>query len=190
MNDSKHHATIRQYVNDMVGVERDIANALDGQLADERVQAHLELHALLSRCAAESRARIERLKDLSKEEGGDLGAAIKEGVTAVTGTLAGLYGKLREHPLSRMVRDDIVALDVCAVSYSMLHTLGLAAGHSECAIMGEEGLRSCPPLVVALTDALPAIVAEELAADAPLANPAAAQVALATIREAWHVTRG
>jgi len=190
MDDSKHHDSIRQYVNDMIGVERDIANALRGQLDDDRVQAHADLAALLVRCAAEGEARLARLKALSQEEGGELGAAIKEGVTAITGTLAGFYGKLREHPLSRMLRDDIVALDVCAVSYSMLHTLGLAAGHGGCAILAEEGLRSCPPLVIALTELLPLIVAEEIAADAPLANPAAAQVALATLREAWHVPRG
>lgn len=190
MNPSKHQESVRQYLNDMVGVERDILNALKGQIDDERVQAHAELAAILGRCAAESDARLTRLKELSKEEGGELGAALKEGVTAITGTLAGFYGKMREHPLSRMVRDDIVALDVCAVSYSMLHTLGLAAGHGGCAILAEEGLRSCPPLVIALTDLLPVIVAEELAEDEPLANPAAAQVALAALREAWHVSRG
>ena len=46
-----------------------------------------------------------------------------------------------------------------------------------------------PPFVVALTDMLPAIVAGELAQDAPLADPAAAQVAQAAIREAWQVPR-
>ncbi|WP_367874210.1 hypothetical protein [Luteolibacter sp. Populi] len=173
----------------MIGVERDIANAIRGQLEDERIQAQIGLVALLESAAAGSEGRLARLKELSKDEGGDLGAAIKEGVTAIAGSLAGIYGKLREHPVSRMVRDDIVALDICAVSYAMLHTLGLAIGHPECAILGEEGLKACPPLVVALTDQLPAIVAGELAEDAPIANPAAAQVAQASIREAWHVSR-
>ncbi|WP_035613439.1 hypothetical protein [Haloferula sp. BvORR071] len=185
-----HNDSLRLYLNDMIAVERDIANAVRGQLGDDRVQGHIELSALLDRIVTGAESRIARLKELSKEEGGQLGATIKEGVTAVTGSLAGVYDKFRQHPLSRMVRDDIAALDVLAISYSMLLTLGLAAGHAGTAILAEEGLKDCPPIIVALTGLLPVIVAQELSADAPLANPAAAQVAQAAIREAWQVSCG
>lgn len=181
----KHHDSLRQYVNDMIGLERDIANAIKLQTEDDRVKDFGELKIILDQAVHASEARMELLKKLSDEELGGVGAAIKEGFTAITGTLAGIYGKVREHPVSRMVRDDIIALDVASVSYGMLLTLGLSIGHEECTALAGRGLDQTPPLIIALTDLLPIVVAEELAADAPLVNPAAVQVAGARIRESW-----
>ncbi len=181
----KHHDSLKQYVNDMIGLERDITNAIKLQTEDERVMQFGELKALLDEIVQASTARMELLKRLSDVEDGSFGAVVKEGFTAVTGTLAGIYGKMREHPVSRMVRDDIIALDVASVSYGMLLTLGLSIRHEECASLAGRGVEETPPLIIALTDLLPIIVAEELAADAPLVNPAAVKIASARIRDAW-----
>ncbi|MCW1912126.1 hypothetical protein OJ996_00990 [Luteolibacter sp. GHJ8] len=185
MSDS-HQGNIRQYVNDMIGLEADVVHAIKGQLADERISSRSDLAPLLREIADAGERRLERLKELSKAEGGALGSAIKEGVTTATGVLAGLYGRVREHPLSRMVRDDIIAQSAASTSYGMLLTLALAAGHAGCEALAKDGLRSTSPAVTRLTALMPDIVAEELAQDEPLANPAAAHVALAAIRDSWN----
>ncbi len=182
---SSHHSSLKQYVNDMIGLERDIMNAVTLQTEDDRIKEFGELNGILRQWLHASETRLDLLKKLSDEEGGGLGAAIKEGITAVTGTLAGLYGKVREHPVSRMVRDDIIALDISSVGYGMLLTLGLSVGHEECVAVAGKGVEETPPLIIALTDMLPLVVAKELAEDAPLVNPAAAQVAGTRIRDAW-----
>ncbi len=184
--EDKHHGNLKQYVNDIIGMERDIANAIEGQLSDERLGEHPELRQLLEEAALQSEVRIRQFKELSEREGGTFGEAIKEGLMAVTGSLAGLYGKLREHPVSRMLRDDIVALDMAATGYGMLLTLGLSIGHTETAALAEQGLKSCAPMVVRLTGHLPLVVASEVAKDAPLANPAAPQLACEVIRDTWR----
>jgi hypothetical protein len=184
MND-KHHSSLTQYLNDMLALERDIANAVRGQLEDERITAVPGLAGILGEIASGSESRIDRLKAMSESEGGALGAALKETVTAVAGTLAGLYGKVREHPVARMVRDDVVALHLSATSYSMLLTLGLAIGHNGCAALAEEGLRATAKLVMQLTKLLPLVVAGDLAEDAPLSNPNATQLATDKVVEAW-----
>lgn len=181
----KHHASLKQYVNDMLALERDIANALRGQLNDDRIGAVPGLAGVLEEAAAGSEGRIDRLKALSAEEGGAMGAAIKETVTAVTGTLASLYGKVREHAVSRMVRDDVVALNLSSTSYSMLFTLGLATGHNGCTSLAEEGLQATAKQVVKLTRLIPLVVACDLADDAPLANPNATQIATEKVVAAW-----
>ena len=181
----KHLGSVKQYVNDMIGLERDITNAIKLQTADDRVSEFPELQAILSQVVKASEARLDMLKSLSDAEDGGLGAAFKEGITAVTGTLAGIYGKMREHPVSRMVRDDIIALDVASVGYGMLYTLGLSTGHEACAALAIRGVEETPPLIIALTDLIPVVVAKELADDAPLVNPAAVQVARTRIRAAW-----
>ncbi|MES2920569.1 MAG: hypothetical protein V4819_03430 [Verrucomicrobiota bacterium] len=183
----KHRDSLKQYVNDMIGLERDITNAVKLQADDDRVRDFGTLKGLLDAVVQASEGRMEILKQLSDQEDGSLGGVVKEGITAVAGTLAGIYGKMREHPVSRMVRDDIIALDVTSVSYGMLLTLGLSIGHDECAALATRGIDETPPLIIALTDLLPMIVAEELAADAPLVNPAAVQVARARIRDSWNI---
>lgn len=186
----KHQGSIKQYVNDMIGLEADISHAIRGQLEDDRVKGNIALARLLTEIADASERRLTRLKDLSKEEGGALGAAVKESVTTATGFLAGLYGRVREHPLSRMVRDDIIAQSAASTSYGMLLTLALSAGNKESADIAQDGLRECSPAVIKLTDEMPGIVAQELAEDEPSANPAASQVALAAIRQSWSATPG
>lgn len=186
----KHQASLVQYVNDMIGVERDICNALRLQVEDDRVMAYPDLAPLLAEAARAGERRLEKLKSLSHDEGGSMGAALKEGITAVTGTLAGIYGKVREHPVSRMVRDDIIAFDVASVGYGMLLTLGLSLGHEETVDIAAAGLSETPPWVIRLTDLLPLIVSGELADDAPLSNPAAVQIACTRIRDAWNVSGG
>ena len=182
----KHHRSLKQYVNDVIGKEGDILNAVRQQLDDERVGGYPEFESILHEIVRGSEERIDMFRSLSDDEGGSLGAAVKEGITAVTGTLAGVYGKVREHPVSRMVRDDIVAMDVASVSYGMLLTLGLAIGHDECRDLATRAVKQCPPVIVRLTDLLPGIVAAELAQDGPLANPAAVHIATAEVREAWN----
>jgi hypothetical protein len=180
----KHIASLKQYVNDMIGLERDIVNAITIQREDDRVKSSSELKLVLDQVLQTSERRIGLLKDLTSAEDGAIGAALKEGITSITGLLAGIYGKVREHPVSRMVRDDVIALDVSSVSYGMLLTLGLSIGHEKCVAVAGSGVEETPPLIIALTDLLPIIVAGELAADAPLANPAGVQIAATRIREA------
>lgn len=185
MND-KHQDNLKMYVNDVIGLERDIINAIEGQLEDDRITAISELTATLREAVGGAKSRIDRLKKLSEAEGGTFGAAIKEAATSVTGTLAGLYGKIREHPVSRMVRDDTIALNVTETSYTMLYTLALGVGHSGLADLALEGVKAAPPLILKLTDLLPGVVLSELAEDAPLANPAAESIVIAAVRDAWN----
>jgi ferritin-like metal-binding protein YciE len=181
----KHHDSLKQYINDMIGLERDISNAVKIQTEDDRLLAFGDLKAILDQIRHNSETRLGILEKISEQEGGSVGAVVKESITAIAGALAGIYGKMREHPVSRMVRDDIIALEVTSISYGMLLTLGLSIGHRECVVVAEQGIEETPKLIVELTDLLPAIVGSELAADAPLVNPAAVQIAQASIRDAW-----
>jgi ferritin-like metal-binding protein YciE len=181
----KHQDNLKMYVNDVIGLERDIVNAIDGQLEDDRVTTHSELTAILKEISAGGKSRIELLKVISDEEGGSVGATIKEAAMSVTGVLAGIYGKLREHPLSRIVRDDRVAMNVAETSYGMLYTLALGVGHARAAGVALAGLNSAPPLVLKLTDVLPGIILKELAEDAPLSDPNAEGTVLDAIHKAW-----
>lgn len=168
----------------MIGLERDIINAIEGQLEDERVTANPDLVVVLQGIVQGAKTRIETLKAISEEEGGQVGAAIKEAAMSFTGVLAGVYGKLREHPISRIVRDDRMAMNMTETSYAMLYTLALGIGHDRCAELALSGLNAAAPKVLELTDLLPQIILDELADDALLRNPDVADDVVDAIRHA------
>ncbi|MBC7980975.1 MAG: DUF892 family protein [Armatimonadetes bacterium] len=181
-----HHDSLIRYVNDVIAMERDIVNAVRTQMEDTRVKEHPELKALFMDIAVHSDHRIQTFEKIIKDDGGSLGGAVKEGIAAITGVVAGLYGMARLHPLSRMVRDNTIAMDVAAVSYSMLVTLALAIGHKRCEELAISALNDCPKFVLQLTQILPHVVVAEISEDAPVLNATAAQEAQKLIREAWN----
>ena len=183
----KHRESLTMYVNDVIALERDVINAVDGQLEDDNVKSHTLLTIILKQIVVGSELRLVKLHELSAAEGGSVGASVKEAVMGVAGSLAGLYGKLREHPLSRMVRDDRMAMNVLETSYGMLYTLALGVGHSATAEVALEGLNAAPPLVLKLTDLRPGIILRELSEDAPLQNATAERTAVDASHQAWRV---
>lgn len=186
MNDTQHNNLIR-YVNDVIAMERDIVNAVRTQLEDERVKDHPQLKSLFLDIAVHGDHRADIFEKLiSQEDGETLSGAIKEGIASITGVLAGLYGMARQHPLSRMTRDNIVAMDLASVSYGMLLTLALATGHKRCEELALSSLNDCPKFVLALTNILPHIVLEEISQDAPVMDSLAAERAVELMRESWN----
>ncbi|MEO7099349.1 MAG: hypothetical protein ABI162_08300 [Luteolibacter sp.] len=183
---SNHHTSLKHYLNDVIDLERNIRNAVHSQSDDSGLQVYPELRQILLEIVKGSDERIAALEKLSAQEGGSVGAALMEGINTVTGTLVGLYDKVREHPVSKMLRDDIIALHLASTSYGMLLTLSLGIGHNECADLALKCMSCYPHLILGLTDLLPTVVLEELAQDAPLTSPAAAQVAITHIRDVWH----
>lgn len=182
---TKHHHNLLMYVNDVIGLERDIIHAMEGQLDDDRMTANTQAAAVLRASVAASQARLQILKHISETEGGSLGAAVKEAAMSVTGVLAGIYDRLRVHPVSRMLRDDVCALNVASVSYTMLYTLARGAGSAGVSEIALQGMREVPPLVMDLTHLLPTVVLGELSDEAPLADPTAEGAVLDAIHESW-----
>ncbi len=185
MNDI-HRKHLDASLNDMLAVERDLSQAVRGQLEDGRIDDHEGLRDILLDIVAGSEGRTDILRKISQAQGGAIGAAVKGTVMAVAGTLAGIYGKLREHPVSRMVRDDIIALDVAVTGYGMLLTLARCLDQKECIAFAQLALLGCPPLVTRLDHVLPLIIASELAEEVPLPAPAGAELAQDAIRQVWQ----
>jgi hypothetical protein len=185
MNDKQRHALVTS-IHDMLALERDILHAVGGQLADERIDRHPGLRNILQDIVAGSQFRADTWERLSKEHGGGLGATVKGGLMAVAGAVAGIYDKLREHPVSRMVRDDIIALDVAVTGYGMLLTLGRCLDHKEAVALSQLAMVACAPLVVRLDFELPLIIAMELAEDGPEPDTAAVELAQDAIRQVWQ----
>ena len=177
---------LRMYVNDMVALEREIHDALHGQMNDPRIKADPGVAALVQKIHASAKVRLSDMETHAATfAGSGTGKAVKEAVASVAGTVAGLYEKIRKHPVSRMLRDDSVALSLAATAYSMLYTTALALRDLPVANVALRHLRAIPPDVMALSDLIPDVVVRELAQDDPEIDRAAAELAKKNTNEAW-----
>ncbi|MDB6117104.1 MAG: hypothetical protein JWO08_885 [Verrucomicrobiaceae bacterium] len=185
MESSPVKSNLRMYVNDMLAVEHDLTNALNGQLADDNIKSEPDIHALLTEILADSIARADRLKTLSDGLDGQVGAVLKEAVSSAAGTVAGWYGMVRKHPVSRMLRDDHVALNVASLAYGMLYTSALAYDHQEIASATLSYMGTLPGQIMELSQLIPEVVVKELAEDYPQVDTSAIDVAKRAMLNVW-----
>lgn len=178
--------TLRPYLNDMVALARDCVSVLEKQRQDERVKLDGATTELVGRIHTTMHAQLMTLEEHAAGFGGESGAAIKEAVASVAGTVAGVYDKLRKHPVSRMLRDDYTALSLAAVGYEMLHTTALALRDLPVANVALRHLREVTPLIVELTQLIPGVVVREISEDHPDADASAADIARRNAVAAWN----
>src|SRR5215208_4045524 len=169
---------LRPYVADMAAVEKHIIEAIERQLGDDDTKKFPEALQLLRRIEGTLTRHVQALEShIESFPGGGIATTVKETVTGVLGVFAGLYDKVRKEPISRALRDDYTALNLAAVSYTMLHTSALALHHQPTADLALRNLRDLAPLIMEINEVVPQVVVRELteegkAYDASLAQRA------------------
>src|SRR5690242_13625444 len=107
---------LQKYVSDMLAVEEHISSALQRQVNDENVVKHnSQAGNAINRIATMSESHRQALEKHLTSIGGDAAKGIKDMATAALGTLAGLYDKVRNEAVSKMLRDDYTALNLATV---------------------------------------------------------------------------
>jgi hypothetical protein len=182
---SERQETLQQYVSDMLALERHIHEAIRRQRDDENVRRHVEAHTLISRIEALLDEHIEHLERHVQSLGGEPMAPVKNAVTAVAGVAAGLYDKVRSEAVSKMLRDDYTAMGLAAISYTMLHTTGLAMTDHQTADLALRHLYHWTPLIVEISEIIPLVVVRELADDGAMLSPQVGQEAVRNTQQAW-----
>ncbi|MHA3774557.1 hypothetical protein ACXR0O_23785 [Verrucomicrobiota bacterium sgz303538] len=177
------------YVNDMVALEKNIMEAVERQQEDERVQQDPECKALVDRIHTIARAHVLTMENHAAAVGEQFGASVKEAVSGVAGVVAGLYDKVRKHPVSRLLRDDYTALSLASTSYSMLYTTGLATRELPIANVALRHLQELTPLVIELSRIIPAVVLQELEKDDPEIDRSILGLAQENTLKAWSTAK-
>lgn len=180
---------LQKYVSDMLAVEEHIGEAVKRQVDDEHLAKHTGEAGRIIRQIADMTHQHERhLQDHLKKLGGDPAKGIKEMATAAMGAVAGMYDKIRTESVSKMLRDDYTALNLAAVSYTMLHTTGLALGDDETAELALNHLRHYANIVMEINRIIPRVVVEDLSADVQIQPNGSAQRAIENTQQAWQPT--
>jgi hypothetical protein len=178
--------TLRKYVGDLLALERHILDAVKQQLGDDRTRLHPEAFALISKLDGVLSAHLRSTEQHLATLGGDAFAPIKEAVGSALGFAAGLIDRVRENPVSKMLRDDYTALGLTAISYTMLHTTGLALKSQPTADLAMRHLKDITPLIVETSELIPTVVAKELVDDGELVDTAAGEEAARNTQQAWR----
>jgi hypothetical protein len=179
--------TLQKYVSDMIAVEDHIAGAVMRQTEHEAVYKHHPQAAkLINQIAQMTEQHSQHLKQHLKSIGGDPAKGLKEVATAALGAVAGLYDKMRNETVSKMLRDDYTALNLAAVSYTMLHTTGLALRDQVTADLALRHLKHYTEMIMQINQIIPNVVVADLRDDVPMINEASVQQAMQNTQDAWR----
>lgn len=185
--DEQREKTIKQYVGDMLSLEDHIANAVKRQLDEKHLQDHSpEARRIIQQIEQHTKMHNQHLEDHLKALGGDASSPVKDTVSSILGAAAGMYDKIRSEEVSKMMRDNYTALNLACISYTMLHTTGLALNDQRTADLALRHLQHYTQLVMDINRIMPQLVVEEFQHDELPVNAMAAQQALQNTQQAWQ----
>ena len=117
--------------------------------------------------------------------GSEATATAKQAIGHALGVFAGLYDKVRKDPVSRMLRDDYTALNLSSISYTMLHTTGLAFQDHVVADLALSHLQQLTPLIMRYNEIIPNVVTAELQDEGPGIDTSVGSEAIDNTQAAW-----
>jgi len=186
MHDTTTHPDVlTDWVSDVVAIESQIEEALDHQLKLSAGSAEVQdefthLHATV-------RASKKRAVAFQEKLGATPTAGIMQKGSEIIGKAAGMIDRMRKDAPAKALRDDYVAFNLAAISYSALHTTALALADEPTQRFAEEGLRTYAGLVMRINNVLPRAIVDDLIAndDIPVQNPDVVQTCREMIDRAW-----
>lgn len=177
---------LHTYLTDMHAVESHILEAVERQLEGDEIKAYPEASRVVRSLQTTLKRHTDTLKAaVEAREGNSVKGALKEALADTLGFVAGLYDKVRDDKVSRMIRDDYTATSLAAVSYHMLHTTALALKNQEIAGLAIRNLKDLTPILVDLSKVVCEVVAKELAAEDKVFDGTVGPQAVRNTQEAW-----
>ncbi len=180
-------AVIRDNLMDVLGIEQTVFQRIDRHSKEERIKKYDQAFAIVEKIKNVLSLHIGELeRHLSGIDGG-LESKLKKTATSFVGSVTSIYEKLRTNePVSRSLRDDYTLLNHAVISCGMLHTAMLAINENDIADMARIHMADFAHLVVELSEAIPFVLAAELAEELNLEGEhSVAQQAVVQYREAW-----
>lgn len=184
MNNRKD--AIQKHLSDQIGLERHILEAIERQREDEKLREEVEANKLVIQIERILNQHVTALENLAEAYDAQVESVVKKAVTELLGVAAGLYDKVRDHKVSRMLRDDYTALSLAAMGYTAFHTFGLGIKEERIANLALSHLKDLTPLLVELSKVLPVMVAKEGKEEYDFAfDNEVGTLAVSNTQEAW-----
>lgn len=179
---------ITKHTADMSAVLKHILEAVSKQREDESVRSMTDANRVIIEAERVLKQHVASLETLAQTYGAEGEAGFKKTVMAALGVVAGLYDKVRESSVTRMLRDDYAALSLTAMGYTTFHAFGLGIGEQKIADLAGQNLKDITPLLVEISRIIPATTIQELAKENPdiQVNMSAISEAVQNTQRAWE----
>ncbi len=191
---SEQMKTLQKYVGDMLGLEKHIYQAIKRQSEDKDMEKLPEAHGFVRQVESVINRHVTVLENHLNALGGSISAPVKDTVSSALGVAAGIIDMVRQNDkISVNLRDDYTALNLAAVSYTMLHTTGLAMQHQGTADLARDHLMELTPLITRINEMMPRVVAHELRDEGAIFSNTISQQAIENTQKAWssdHIHAG
>lgn len=185
-NDTHVHETIVDWIGDVVAVESHIEEALDHQLklstgSSEVGEAIKHFHDTV-------RDSKKRAVAFQKSQGTTAGNPVIKTGSEILGKAAGVIDRIRKDTPSKALRDDYVAFNLAAISYTMLHTTALALEDQMTVAFAAEGLSTYAKMINKINSIIPRATIDDLLAndDVQVKNPEIVNQARETVDKIWQ----
>lgn len=183
---TKSQKTIADYLGDLLAIESEIEKAMDHQkkltnddpIAGPYIQ---RFHDMV-------RDQRNALREIQPDAGDSIGNPIKAASATVLGKIAGVIDMVRTEAISKALRDDYVAFNLAAVSYSMFLATASALGDQSAVTLATKHLTNYAAAAQSINQIIASVVIGELAKDGHTIEAKATDEVTAAIDQAWKST--
>ncbi|HYE57708.1 MAG TPA: hypothetical protein VD948_04350 [Rhodothermales bacterium] len=184
---SNRQDLITKHIADATALEKHILEAIERQREDATVKNSVDANRVVIEIERVLNQHLSALSSLAQQYGGEGESVLKSVVTSALGVAAGLYDKIRESELTRMLRDDYTALSLDAMGYTAMHAFALGIGEQPMADLASRHLNDLTPLLLELSRLIPQTTITDLAKEHPdlAVNTSKISEAVETTQRAW-----
>jgi len=183
--DQGERHTVATYLSDLLALERHIVAPLDAQSNSDEHQTMPEAAQIFRTIKANTDRHIVALETRLQELGGHPASAVKSAWSQLLGSGAAALNTARKTKISKSLRDDYTALALASISYTMFHATSLGLGDSASAQIAKQALDDTAPVIVKISQTIPAVVLAELQADGENVRVSAAELTEQASRDSW-----
>jgi ferritin-like metal-binding protein YciE len=177
--------SIQTYLSDMLALERHIAQPLQRQLDLGDTSKYGEAITVVSTLKGLTGSHVTALEQCLEQLGGHAASPVKSAWSGLLGAGAAAIDSVRKTKVSKNLRDDYTALNLAAVSYTMLYTTAVGLGDRTVADLAQRHLHDYARLVMQINQVIPAVVLQELADDGERIATSAGETIRQTTNEIW-----
>lgn len=177
--------SIQTYVSDMLALERHIAVPLQRQSDLNDSARYASALSVIAQIKSLTDSHVTALQQCLEQLGGHEASPVKSAWSSLLGAGAAAIDSVRKTKVSKSLRDDYTALNLAAVSYTMLHATAVGLGDTTVADLAKRHLADYARLVMQIMQVIPEVVLQELRDDGEAVQTGAADLIREQTNAVW-----
>ncbi|GAC1613653.1 MAG: hypothetical protein NVS4B13_08560 [Candidatus Elarobacter sp.] len=177
--------SIQTYVSDMLALERHIAQPLKRQLEMGDTSKFSGALSVITTIQSMTESHVTALEQCLEQLGGHAASPVKSAWSTLLGAGAAAIDSVRKTKVSKNLRDDYTALNLAAVSYTMLHATSVGLGDTTVADLAKRHLADYARIIMQINQVIPGVVLQELRDDGESVQTGAAELIKQQTNDIW-----